>query len=55
MHAWAALKPSDIVQAAQALRDMIRGERPADEAQEARSVEAPASDDVRAGGSAAAE
>ena len=55
MHAWAALKPADIVQAAQALRDMIRGEGLAHEAQDTRPVEEAASNDVRAGGSAPAE
>ena len=55
MHAWAALKPADIVQAAQALRDMIRGVRTAGEAQDTRPVQETVSDYVRAGGSAAAE
>ena len=55
MHAWAALKPADIVVAARALRDMVRGEKPDVEAQDGRPAETPAADDVPAGGSAAAE
>ena len=31
MHAWAALRPADIVQAARALRDMVKGGEPNDE------------------------
>ena len=55
MYAWAALKPTDIVQAAQALRDLFRGEKPEGEAESARPVEAPRREDMPAGDSAAAE
>ena len=55
MYAWAALRPADIVQAAQALRDLFRGEKPDDEARSARSTEAPPADNAPAGGSAPAE
>ena len=55
MYAWAALKPADIVQAAQALRDLFRGEKPDDEAQSARPVEAPRPEEMLAGDSAPAE
>ena len=55
MHAWAALKPADIVSAAQALRSMFAGTRPVDETQDAHPAEAPTADDARAGGSAPAE
>ena len=33
MHAWAALKPAEIVQAARALRDMVKGRESNDEAE----------------------
>ena len=55
MHAWAALKPADIVQAAQTLRDMFTGVKPSDETQGARAAAAPPEDDGRAEGSAPAE
>lgn len=55
MHAWAALKPAEIVQAAQTLRDLFKSEKLGDDAQDVRSADAPAADDARAGGSAAAE
>ena len=54
MHAWAALKPADIVSAARALRDMVAGAKPGD-ANDAPSGEAAPTDDVPAGGSAPAE
>ena len=55
MYAWAALKPADIVQAAQALRDLFRGEKPDDEAQSAPPVEAPCREEMLTGDSAPAE
>ena len=55
MHAWAVLKPGDIVSAACALRDMVAGVKPKGEAQDVRPAEAPPADDARAGGSAPAE
>ena len=55
MHAWAALKPADIVQAAQALRDMFTGVKPSDETQDTCPADAPPEDDARAEGSAPAE
>ena len=33
MHAWAALKPADIVQAARALRELLAGTKPDEEVQ----------------------
>ena len=41
MHAWGALKPADIVQAARAIRDLFSGQRVDDEAQTAAPAEAP--------------
>ena len=55
MYAWAALRPADIVQAAQALRDLFRGEKPDDEAESARPVEAPRPEEMPTGDPAAAE
>ena len=55
MHAWAALKPADIVQAARALRELVAGAKADDEARESRPAEAPAVDKAPAGGSAPAE
>ena len=55
MYAWAALKPADIVQAAQALRDLFKGEKPDDEAQSAHPVEAPRREEMPTGDSAPAE
>ena len=55
MHAWAALKPAEIVQAARALRDMVTGAKPDDEASDARSGEAPPTDTETVGGAAPAE
>ena len=55
MHAWAALKPADIVSAARAFREMVAGAKPSDDASDAPSGEATPSDDGRAGGSAPAE
>ena len=55
MHAWAALKPADIVSAARAFRDIAAGAKPGDDANDAPPGEATPSDDVPAGGSAPAE
>ncbi len=55
MHAWAALKPADIVSATRALRDMVAGVEPSGDANDAPPGEATPSDDVPAGGSAPAE
>ena len=55
MYAWAALKPADIVQAAQALRNMFTAEKHDDEAQSARPVEAPRPEERPPGDSAPAE
>ena len=55
MYAWAALKPADIVQAAQALRVLFRGEKPDDEAQSTRPVEALRPEEMLPGNSAPAE
>ena len=41
MHAWAALKPADIVQAARALRDLFTGAKADDEAQAATPADSP--------------
>ena len=41
MHAWGALKPADIVQAARAIRDLFSGQRVDDEAQAAAPAEVP--------------
>ena len=41
MHAWAALKPADIVQAARALREIFTGAKADDEAQAASPAESP--------------
>ena len=41
MHAWAALKPADIVQAAQALRELFTGAKVDDEAQAATPADVP--------------
>ena len=41
MHAWAALKPADIVQAARALRELLSGSKVDDEAQSAPPDDAP--------------
>lgn len=40
MHAWAALKPGDIVRAARALRELFTGARADDEAQAAPPADA---------------
>ncbi len=55
MYAWGALKPADIVSAACALRDLLRGEKANDEVQDTRPADAAPADNVPAGGSAAAE
>ena len=55
MHAWAALKPADIVSAAQSLLNMFAGVEPSGDANDAPPGEATPSDDVPAGGSAPAE
>ena len=41
MHAWAALKPAEIVQAARALRELISSGKVDDEAQAATPADAP--------------
>ena len=41
MHAWAALKPADIIQAARALRELFSASEVDDEAQEATPSAAP--------------
>ena len=41
MHAWAALRPADIVQAARALRELFTGARVDDEAQAAPPADPP--------------
>ena len=41
MHAWGALRPADIVQAARALRELISVSKVDDEAQAAAPAEAP--------------
>ena len=41
MHAWAALKPADIVQAARALRELFSDNKADDEAQAATPADEP--------------
>ena len=41
MHAWAALKPADIIQAARALRELFSTSKVDDEAQGATPADAP--------------
>ena len=41
MHAWAALKPAEIVQAARALRELFAGTKPDEEVHAGTSTEAP--------------
>ena len=55
MHAWAALKPADIVQAARACRDMVKGVKDEDGAPDARPAESPPVGQAPAGDSAPAE
>lgn len=55
MHAWAALKPADIVMAARALRDMVTRKNAVDAAPDAASADAPAEEKMLTGDSAAAE
>ena len=55
MHAWAALKPADIVAAARELRDMVSGGQPDDRAPDARAAEATPAETAPTEGSAPAE
>ena len=41
MHAWAALKPADIVQAARALRELVAGAKADDQAEAASADKSP--------------
>ena len=55
MHAWAALKPVDIVMAARALRDMVTRSKADDAAPDAAPADTPPEEKMLTGDSAAAE
>ena len=55
MHAWAALKPADIVQAAQTLRELVTGAKADDEAETTAPAEGSPDERVLPRESAAAE
>ena len=55
MHAWAALKPADIVQAARALREIVTGDKADGETEAAAPADASADERVLTRESAAAE
>ena len=55
MHAWAALKPADIVQAARALRELVAGAKADDQAEPVVSTDESPDDRVLPQESTAAE
>ena len=55
MHAWAALKPADIVMAARALHDMVTGTKAVDAAPDAAPADTPPEEKMLTGDSTAAE
>ena len=55
MHAWAALKPADIVQAARALRELVAGAKAGDQAETAAPADKSPDERVLPRESAAAE
>ena len=55
MHAWAALKPADIVQAVRALRDMVKGRASNEEAEAVAAADVSPEESALTRDSAAAE
>ena len=55
MHAWAALKPADIIQAARALRELVAGAKADNQAEPAVPTDESPDERVLTGESAAAE